>query len=275
MYFGHSGSAKLESMLFPKCDRVIYRNNVLERVRCQLHFPAGVWSDRDFPAGFQKGMRTLYPISNHLGGINNVVDFPTRLQPEKATLPLSAERTHEFKSEDECWRVILSTRSVALECLRSYTTWKDFVSRLSFMTDVFSREFRPVFFDRVGLRYQNIICRSRLRVARVPWIDLLNPQIAGGIAPEIAQGIEEAAHIILLKLNEEGDRLRMNYGTVRPQDSGEECYRIENEFYSDTRTTTDDLANKLDRLHQESSACFRWCIGSALHIVMQPQAPAC
>ena len=271
MYFGHSPD-QLEPMLFPECERAIYRESVLECVTCQLRFPPSLCSDPECSAAFQEGIRVQYPISDESDRVNTVLDFPVRSKPEKPTRASTIGRRCQFTSGDNCWRVTISKDSIALECLRAYTTWEEFMSRFSMMIEVFYRECRPLFFDCVVLRYLNIICRSRLRLARVPWKYLLNPQIVPEIASEIAPGIQEATHILVLKLNEEGDRVRMNHGTIRTRDSDEECYRIENEFNSEGRITIDDLPNKLAMLHAESVACFRWCIAPPLHVAMQTQS---
>jgi len=259
-------------MSFPESQRVTYQRNVLENVICQLRFPPILRIEAELPARFQESLRGQYPILSQLGPIDAASGFPVEvLNLFKSMLPVSISRTYQLSSDDGRWRVTLSKESLALECLAVYTTWEDFMRRFAVAIDALRREYAPAYFSRVGLRYVDIIRRSRLNLAKTPWKDLLNPQIAAELASEISRDVQEAAHILVVKLNEHGDRVRMNHGTVRTQEPDEESYRIDNDFYSDQRTESDNVANRLDELHRESGNCFRWCIAPALHDAMEPQ----
>jgi len=248
---------------------------MLETVICQLRFPAILRIETELPAAFQERIRGQYPVLTQLGPIDGAAGFPVDvLNLVKSMLPVSISRTYQFSSDDGHWRVTLSKESLALECVGVYVTWEDFMRRFAVAIDALRREYSPAFFNRVGLRYVDIIRRSRLNLTNTQWRDLLNPQIAAELSSSISEDVQEAAHIVVVKLNEHGDRVRMNHGTVRTQDPDEESYRIDNDFYSEQRTESDNVANRLDELHRESGNCFRWCIGPALHNAMEPQALA-
>jgi uncharacterized protein (TIGR04255 family) len=264
-----------ESMSFPESQRVTYRQNMLETVICQLRFPPVLRIETELPAAFQEHIRAQYPILTQLGPIDTAAGFPADvLNLVKSMLPISVSRSYQFSSEDGHWRVTLSKESLALECLGAYTTWEDFMRRFTVAIDALRREYTPVFFSRVGLRYVDIIRRSRLNLATVPWRDLLNPQIAGELASEISDDVQEAGHVLVVRLNERGDRVRMNHGIVRTQDSNEASYLIDNDFYSEQRTEIDNVTSRLDELHRESGNCFRWCVSRTLHEAMEPQPMA-
>src|SRR5581483_1579546 len=249
------------SMSFPESERVTYRKNVLETVICQLRFPPILRIETELPAAFQERIRGAYPVLTQLAPMDTATGFPVEvLNLVKSMLPLNISRTYQFSSGDEHWRVTLSKESLALECLGVYTRWEDFIGRFAIAIDALRREYAPPFFNRIGLRYVDIIRRSRLNLANVPWRDLLNEHIAAELASDISADVQEAAHVLVLKLNEHGDRLRMNHGTVRTQEPDEESYRIDNDFYSEQRTESDNVATRLDELHRESGNCFRWCI---------------
>jgi uncharacterized protein (TIGR04255 family) len=259
-------------MSFPESERVTYRRNVLENVICQLRFPPVLRIETELPARFQDAIRGQYPVLTQLGPIDAASGFPAEvLNLVKSMLPVNISRTYQFSSEDGGWRVTLSKESLALECVGVYTTWEDFMRRFGVAIEALRREYAPAFFNRIGLRYVDIVRRSRLNLAGVPWRDLLNPQIAGELASEISEDVQEATHVLVVKLNEQGDRVRMNHGILRTREPEEESYRIDNDFYSEQRTENDNVATRLDELHRESGYCFRWCISRTLHDAMEPQ----
>lgn len=259
-------------MSFPESERVTYHRNVLENVICQLRFPPVLRIETELPARFQEAIRGQYPVLTQLGPIDAASGFPSEvLNLVKSMLPVSISRTYQFSSEDGRWRVTLSKESLALECIGVYTTWEDFMGRFGVAIEALRREYTPAFFSRLGLRYIDIVRRSRLDLTNVPWRNLLNPHIAAELASPISGDVQEATHVLVVKLNEQGDRVRMNHGILRMRDPEEESYRIDNDFYSEKRTESDNVATRLDELHRESGYCFRWCISRTLHDAMEPR----
>lgn len=262
-------------MPFPDSERVTYRRNVLETVICQLRFPPILRIETDLPAGFQEAIRTQYPVLTQLGPIDPARGFPVDIMNlVKSMLPVSISRSYEFSSADGRWKITLSKESIALECKGVYTTWEDFIGRLNGPTEALRREYAPPFFSRIGLRYVDVVRRSKLNLQNVEWQHLLNPQIAGELASRISDDVLEAMHTVVVKLNEPGDRVRMNHGLVSTQEPDEISYLIDNDFFSEQRTESSNAANKLDELHRASGNCFRWCITPALHAAMEPQSLA-
>src|ERR1700687_1084035 len=135
-------------------------------------------------------------------------------------------------------------------------------------------EYAPPFYSRIGLRYVDVVRRSRLNLQGMAWRDLLNPQIAGELASQVSGDVVEATHVVVVKLNEQGDRVRMTHGLVNTKGPDEVSYVIDNDFFSEQRTEIGNAANKLDELHRESGNCFRWCVAPPLHAAMEPQPVA-
>jgi len=260
-------------MPFPHSDRVTYRSNVLETVICQLRFPPILRIETELPARFQDAIRAQYPVLTQLAPINPAAGFPSdMLNLIKTMLPASIGRTYEFASEDGHWKLTLSKESIALECIGVgfYTTWEDFVGRFNGPVEALRQEYVPSFFSRIGLRYVDVIRRSRLHLQNAPWRDLLNPQIACELGSDIAGDVLEATHVVVIKLNDHGDRVRMNHGLLPTQEPDEVSYLIDNDFFSEQRTDNGNATAKLDELHRESGNCFRWCITRTLHDAMEP-----
>jgi uncharacterized protein (TIGR04255 family) len=262
-------------MPFPESPRVTYRRNVLETVICQLRYSPLLRIETELPAQFQEAIRAHYPVLTQLAPIDSATGFPAEmLNLVKSMVPVSIGRTYQFSSEDGRWHVTLSKESIALECKGVYTTWEDFMRRFTAPVEALRREYAPPFFSRIGLRYIDIVRRSKLNLQNVPWRDLLNPNIAGELTSPISDDVVEAAHVLVVKLNEHGDRVRMNHGRMTTQNPDEVSYVIDNDFFSEQRTETGNARTKLDELHRESGNCFRWCISRTLHNAMEPQPVA-
>ncbi len=239
---------------------------------CQLRYPPVLRIETELPARFQEAIRAHYPVLTQLAPINPAMGFPSdMLNLVKSMLPVSLSRTYEFASEDAIWKVTLSKESLAMECKGGYTTWEDFMGRFNGPIEALRGEYTPAFFDRIGLRYVDVVRRSRLNLQNVPWRNLLNANIAGELASPIAEDVLEGTHVLIVRLNSQGDRVRMHHGLVQMQNPDEVSYLIDNDFFSEQRTESGNAAIKLDELHRESGNCFRWCITGTLHDAMEPQ----
>jgi uncharacterized protein (TIGR04255 family) len=260
-------------MSFPESPRVTYRNNPLETVVCQLRFPPLLRIETELPARFQETIRAEYPIFRELSPVDPSAGLPQEmLNIVRSMLPVSAGRTYEFRSEDGFWKVTLAKDAIALECVRGhYTAWEQYTEKLAGPLVALRREYAPSFFTRIGLRYVNIIRRSRLNLQNVQWAELLKPQIAAELASPMAPDVVESTHRVLMKLNEHGDQVRIRHSFVVAEDPKEVCYMIDNDFFSEQRTEGDNARAKLEELHRESGNCFRWCIAEPLDRAMGPQ----
>jgi uncharacterized protein (TIGR04255 family) len=209
-------------MPFPESERVTYRKHVLETVICQLRFPPILRIETELPARFQEAIRAQFPVLTQLGPIDPGMGFPANmLNLVKSMLPVSISRTYEFSTVDGQWKVTLSKESIALECKGVYTTWEDFMGRFTAAIGALREEYAPPFYSRIGLRYVDVVRRSRLNLQGVAWRDLLNPQVAGELASQVSGDVVEATHVVVVKLNEQGDRVRMTHGLVSTKEPDE------------------------------------------------------
>lgn len=259
-------------MSFPHSERVTYSKNPLETVICQLRYPPVLRIETELPARFQETVRTQYPIFTQVAQANAVGVSQDVLNLMKQLLPASLSKAHVFSSEDGVWSLTLTKESLALECKGKYTRWEEFLGRFLGPLQALCQEYRPSFFNRVGLRYVDLVRRSKLGLGDTPWSQLLSPQIAGQLASDIAADVQDATHAVIIKLNDNNDKVRMHHGLVATQNPDEVCYLIDNDFFCDQRTEANDATAKLEELHRESGNCFRWCISNTLHRAMEPQS---
>jgi uncharacterized protein (TIGR04255 family) len=258
-------------MAFPDAPRVLYDLNPLDEVISRFRFPAVLRIDAEPPAAFQDHLRGEYPRYR----VRPSVQPPTGLPDEVATLfareVAAGGQTHEFASADELWTVSLTRNSLSLTCGR-YERWEVFSGRLQLPLRALGEVYRPNPFERVVLRYRDLIRRSRLGLQEVPWAELLRPWLVGPLAdPAIADAVEHTVHEMLVHLPDDLGHLDARYGIVSADDPPELCYGIDAAFLCEQPLELADALARLDAFNAQARLFFRWCIQDRLHQAMRPQ----
>lgn len=259
---------------FPDSPRIIYGRNPLGQVICQLRFPSILRIAAEPPVAFQEQIRSEYPV---LRERRTEVDLPPGIPPAVAQivrgLPRKNAGGYDFISEDGKWKVSLAGEFLALTAGR-YEQWEHLHQHLAGPLKALIDVYKPAFFTRAGLRYQNVICRTKLGLrADTAWSELIRPHIAGVLAKkEVAGIVEEFQCQTALALGAHGGHVRMMTGIVETADVPREaCFLIDNDFYTQGRVTIDDVDRVLGYLNRQSGRLFRWCIEERLHVAMEPR----
>ena len=147
--------------MFSKEDRCIYRKNQLQEVICQLRFPEILSIGVNVPADFQEAIRDEYPQYNARKEIPapKITGTPGNFKLDNGPATVN----YQFTSADGIWRVNLTTKFISIACSR-YTCWEDFAGKLDKPLAAFIKLYKPAYFERVGLRYVNIISRKALEL---------------------------------------------------------------------------------------------------------------
>jgi uncharacterized protein (TIGR04255 family) len=254
----------------PISPRILYAKNPLVEVICQVRFPPVLRIDSEIPAAFQESIRESFPLFSD-------EESPLLSELPKELLQFAragfgnqlAQKTWRFASDDSNWIVSLTRESFAL-ATNQYSRWEDFRARLSRLLDALQAEYKPSFFTRVGLRYQNLIVRSKLELDAVPWSELLRPPVAAEFSDiEMASAILDCGHRVLISLAKNGV-VNLRHGTARQQGVDEESYLIDNDFFTEERMEVANAIDRLDIFNGEAGRLFRWCISDRLHESMGP-----
>jgi|SRR6185437_349449 len=251
-------------MTFPNSPRVIYAENPLVEVVCQLKFPPILKIESELPAEFQELIRVRYPVMQE-----NTPDLslpPAIAKVMSQSVPGFVQgRTYSFLSEDEQWRVALTREFLALSTVR-YTRWETFRERLQEALHALIASYKPSFFVRIGLRYRDVIRKSMPGLEHLNWSRLLRPHILGPLSdPKISTAIEHSAHDVLIALDNGKGRVRILHGLIRQQNDTDPSYSIDSDFYYEGRTVLEDAFKHLDSFNREAGNLFRWCITPVLH----------
>lgn len=257
--------------LFPEVERVVYGSAPLVEVICQVRFPADLRIETSPPADFQQRIRAQFPLltQHHQAMLSGI---PAKLaEALQAVLPPpGSTTTWQFSTEDGVDTLQLTKDNLTL-LSRNYQRWERFhglfVAPLSALQDLY----RPPFFTRVGLRYRDIIQRSKLGLGETNWSSLLKPHILAEIAQDgFETRTEEALRNVLLKLPDQGAKVRLQHGFAEVEGSPEQVYLIDCDFFVE-RTEAANVDSALQYFHGNAARFFRWCITDSLHQAMAPQ----
>ncbi len=263
-------------MPFPESPRVIYGKNPLEEVICQLRFPSILRIGAEIPAAFQERIRKEYPFFKERGDVD--VSLPQEIVQQLPaevleSLIRTSGRVFDFVSSDELWTVTLSKEFLALTT-RQYVRWEDFQARLIIPFQALIEVYEPVFFTRIGLRYQNLILKSRLGIDNIGWSDLLQPYILGELsAPDqsVVNSILGTTHQALFSLDKNQGEVRVTHGLVQHK-NGEKCYLIDSDFFIPKNVEVSNALDTLDYFNRKNRQLFSWCITERLHQSMEPSS---
>lgn len=259
---------------FPDSERVVYNRNPLTEVICQLRFPPILRIAAEPPVAFQERIRAEYPLLTERSSDTNI-EVPPGLPPAVAemirgSLPKRKLAAYDFVSTDGWWKVSLTRDFLSLST-GQYTRWEHFQDHLKGPLQALVVVYAPVFFTRVGLRYRNLIQRSRLELNSTKWSELIKPHVTGMHAvPDLEDAIEEWIGQILLNLPEFKSKVRIHHGIAQDAETSEDCFMIDNDFYTGERTEYDAVDGILGYFNKQSGRLFRSCIRPELDKVMEP-----
>jgi uncharacterized protein (TIGR04255 family) len=185
----------------------------------------------------------------------------------------TARRSFEFTSSTGAWKVSLTSQFLAL-IATEYTTWVDFRGRLEAVLAAFAANYPVETFARIGLRYRDIIQRSKLNLSDQPWSALLRRELLGELVAEgledLERDVEHLAREAVFRLDDV-TKVRLCHGFGRVPDLDEACYVIDADFFHPGPTRKEDARAILDGFNGEAGKLFRWCITPPLREAMEPQ----
>ena len=255
----------------PEFERVIYERNPLVEVVCQLCFPPILKISYQEPVEFQDEIRFQYPLFE-----TTKAQLPSEISKivQQFGLPLQSDTAYSFKSEDQRWS-LSSTKDFIALTTSSYERYEQFKQRLEEALEIFERIYKPSFYTRIGLRYQDLIIRSKLGVEDKNWSELIAKHVASELHdPEFSSSIQTIVKNLVLRT--ENGQINLNHGLItvkEPQENSDEiAYLFDADFYIEQKIEGNgDVWNVLNQFNQSAGRLFRWSITDTLHKAMQPK----
>lgn len=252
--------------MFPPSERVIYDRTPLKSVACEVRFPSLLRIESEAPVAFQELVRGTLPIFSKI----NTAVFGT-LPPQilAAMGEISAGTSYNFSTTDGKYSAKLGSSSVSLTSV-DYVRWDDFLPHLDLIIKALNDVYKPNFFSRVGLRYQNAIKRSELSLQERRWSELLIPELAGLLSLDGWQEPTEFMSIVRSKLDDDENFFRLQHGFGQIENDPEMSYLLDFDFYTDKQVEVSNVLGNIERLHSYSGDAFRWAISNELDAAMGP-----
>jgi uncharacterized protein (TIGR04255 family) len=262
----------MSKYLFPEVDRVVYAKAPLAEVICQVRFPADLRIDTKPPADFQQQVRSSFPILAQLTqGLLPAMSPDVAKAMEWITPVPGPGSVWQFSSEDGKHTLQLVKDNLTL-ISHDYRRWEVFYALFDGPLRALGELYQPPFYTRVGLRYRDLIQRSKVGLDGDKWSALLAPHVLAEIAErDFEDRTEQAFRNILLKLPEHGARVRLQHGFAEVDGSSEQTYLIDCDFFVD-KTEVENASGALNYFHDNAARFFRWCITPKLHNAMEPRS---
>lgn len=251
-------------MLFSDRPRTIYRSAPVHEVICQLRFPTILSINNVEPADFQEEIRDALP------------QYARRQDPVPG--PNGQNQTvtnYHFLSEDGRWKLNLTKDFIALSTLH-YPGWEDFARHLDRPLAAFIKLYRPAYFQRVGLRYVNILSRERLGIPDVPWRELLVPAYLGGLQdPDVREEDFIGWNCESLLRLDSSCRAKIRGGLGRLQAGGkpqdpETKFILDQDLSMGDKVSCTLAAGSLETLHAHAVRVFEGAVTDRLRQAMEP-----
>ncbi len=234
--------------------RVIYENNQLGEVICQLRFPEILTIQAELPAKFQDAIRGEFPRYV--------------LRKEKAGSD-GQSNNYQFMTDDGTWRINLTSKFISLSTSR-YRCWEEFAAMLDGPLAAFIRLYHPACFDRVGLRYLNFFSRKALAMEGVPFRELFQPAYLGLLGEEDVEEFATVRSGVDAEMSIQGGaKLKLHAGpgkvTIGGRADEEVKYILDLDLYMSAKVPVNLSAGALQTLHSQAYGIFRGAITDRLH----------
>lgn len=260
--------------MFSQQPRCLYRKNQLDKVICQLRFSEILSIETNLPADFQEAIRDEFPqyLCQKETPAPKLVGTPGNLHMEKQP-PCN---NYHFISADGVWRVNLTSKFISFACSK-YTCWEDFARKLDKPLAAFIKIYKPAFFERLGLRYVNLISRENLELADVPYRDLINSCWLGPIAEEDVLESAATRSAVDSEISIRGGcRVKIHAGPVLVNRGGktepEPKFAFDQDLFMTGKIPVNYSAGSLETLHNQAYPIFRGAITNMLHEAMEPES---
>lgn len=245
-------------------ERVKYGKNPLVEVIYQLRFPTILNINANDPVQFQEEIKAEYPFYRKIVQENEIVVNDVKSSVTK-------EINHEFVSVDKKSKVNLTSSFIAVSSL-SYDQWENYREKVKKIRETFERIYQPSFYTRVGLRYKDVIDRTRFGLQDKGWVDLIQPSVLGVINASNQFTLKQWS--MNSEFTYEGTDLATKQQLNLALKVGDSLpvMVFDCDYFKMGNLKSDSIVEISDQLHDKSSTFLRNSITEELHLAMDPQA---
>jgi len=86
---------------------------------------------------------------------------------------------------------------------KQYRRWEDFRQQVYVAKQAVEESYQPAFYSRIGIRYQDVIDKTKLGLGSEPWISLIRAEFIGVLeASVIGDHVQQMRVEHLIQINE-------------------------------------------------------------------------
>ena len=247
----------------------------LREVICQIRFPSILSIDAKEPADFQEAIRSVFPRyavkQDRLPPKVSVVNGNAQVENQPSVT------NYQFLSTDNKWKLNLTRDFISLSTV-AYTSWEEFGKKLDQPLAQFIRLYQPAFFQRIGLRYVNLISRQALGMEGEPWSELIGAPYLGILAEEdVSEQATRQSTVDFDTALDNSCRVKVHAGPgmVKQQSPNvpadkEVKFVLDFDLYMRGELQPMLAAPALETLHGHSTSLFQGAITEKLRRAMDP-----
>lgn len=242
-------------------DRVRYLRSTLREVIYQVRFPKILKLTDGAPVAFQELIMGEFP--NY-----NVQKNETLVEVNGKAQQKVSENNHSFISQSGKTKINLTSTFIAISTLE-YDRWEKLREKIKTVIDKFYTCYNIPGIQRIGLRYQNIITRSKLELENISWSELLDTKILGPLAnhEELTTRYETVFEI----KNRENCFTSRHFKLVKDQPDNELSFLLDCDYYYAGFFPKESVIRLSDELHVLSQHFIQDTHREILLTAMQPQ----
>jgi uncharacterized protein (TIGR04255 family) len=253
-------------MTFPESERVVYAADTLVEVACQLNFPPVLAIGIETPVALQERLRAEYPLYEPIPPFGGAPPQLAALIQQLPNAPNQALQ-HRFTTADGTSSVTVGPQLLAITT-SAYKEWPVFLASVEAARAAVEEIYRPSFYTRVGLRYQDVIDPNELKLD-ASWAELLSPTLVGFFGasePEIRNAVRESGSNVRIALDGATDSfVHINHGLAQKGDGDDErVYLIDADYFTNRQRDSGEINGLLGYFRQEAGRLFRWAITDTL-----------
>lgn len=263
-------------MLFSDRSRTPYNRAPVHEVICQLRFPTILSINSAEPADFQEIIRDEFPqyVRRQQAQPPKIIGAGTPSARVEQQPPIT---NYTFLSADNRWKLNLTRDFIALSTV-SYSGWEEFARHLDKPLASFINLYHPAYFQRVGLRYVNIVSREKLGLEDTPWTELITSAYTGplmeadaaeaafaGYSCDFTMKLDSSSHA---KIHAGLNKIKSNIpgATVDP----EMKFIFDMDLFMGGNTPCTLSAAALETIHGHATRIFEGAITDTLRSAMEP-----
>lgn len=255
--------------------RLKFKKSPLKEVIYQINFPPILAIDVNTPSEFQDVIReTFINYTEQIEQENQILINASTPQNNPIFSSKQTRKIHVFITEDGFWRLSLAKNMLSLSTLK-YDHWEDMAKRFALPFQALKKVYRPSFYNRIALRYIDVIIRENIGLTDVAWTELLNPHICGCLGYPTNEDFKvKASKVEALLLFDEGT-LKLTSGIGKINFTGDktpgESFILDCDYSKTGKFDNEGIQKLSDSLHTKATDFFCNAITDRLFKAMEPE----